>query len=171
MNADAAASAWGDTEYERLAGLTFAGIYALLARRYLHECGLDRRVLSMVAVKNHRHGADNPKAQLRKGISLEEALGAPMVADPLNLYDCCPTSDGAAAVILAAEEVAHEFTDRPVLIAGFGAGSDYLAVHNRACHTSLKATTLAVEKAYGMAGMKPRDIHLAEVQVWADGYQ
>ncbi|MGE5483554.1 MAG: thiolase domain-containing protein [Ignavibacteriales bacterium] len=153
----------GDTEYERLAGLTFAGIYALLANRYLHEYRLDRTLLSMVAVKNHRHGAGNPKAQFRKEINLDDALRAPMVAEPLNVYDCCPTSDGAAVVILAAADVAREFTDSPVYIAGFGAASDYLAIHDRACHTSLRATVNAARSAYEMAGMKPVDIHLAEV--------
>mgnify|MGYP000168047041 CR=1 FL=1 len=153
----------GDTEYERLAGMTFAGIYAMIAARYMEEYSVDRKYLSMVAVKNHANGVRNPKAQMRKAVALEKAMGAPDVAYPLNLYDCSPTSDGAAAVLVVAAERAHEFTDRPVYVLGFGAGSDYLAVHDRETITSFKASVEAAGRAYEMAGLGPEDVDLAEV--------
>lgn len=153
----------GDTEYERLAGLTFAGIYALMARRYMAEYGMEHRHLSLVAVKNHAHGALNPKAHLRRRVSVEEAESAPLVADPLRLLDCCPTSDGAACLLVVAGERAAEFTDRPVWVAGFGAASDWLAVHDRPSLTGLAASSRAAAGAYAMAGLGPADIDVAEV--------
>ncbi|MGE5485153.1 MAG: thiolase domain-containing protein [Ignavibacteriales bacterium] len=153
----------GDTEYERLAGLTFAGIYAVMANRYLHDYRVDKKYLSMVAVKNHRHGSMNPKAHLRRAITLDEALAGAPVAKPLNMYDCCPTSDGAAVVILARGDIAREFTDSPVYIRGFGSGADALAIHDRPSITGLRAVQDAARQAYDMAGVTPGDIDFAEV--------
>jgi acetyl-CoA acetyltransferase len=109
----------GDTEYERLAGTTFAGLYALIAHRHMHEFGTKREHLSMVAVKNHKNGAQNPKAQFQKEITLEKAVKSPYVAYPLNLFDCCSTTDGASSVLVCDAEIAKEFTDTPVYVAGF----------------------------------------------------
>ncbi|NPV69562.1 MAG: thiolase domain-containing protein [Firmicutes bacterium] len=153
----------GDTEYERLAGVTFSGIYAIMARRYMFEHGVDRKYLSMVAVKNHKHGAMNPKAHIRREITLEEAMSGAPVAAPLNVYDCCPTSDGAAAVILARGDIAREFTVSPVFIKGMGAGADALAIHDRPDITGLQAVRDAARQAYAAAGVGPDDIDLAEV--------
>ena len=153
----------GDTEYERLAGLTFAGIFAVVANRYLHDYPLEKKHLSMVAVKNHKHGAMNPKAQFQREITLEQAMSGPVLADPLNLWDCCPTSDGATSVLVTTPERAREFTDEPVFITGYGAASDHLAIHDRDEITSLAGARKAAEKAYKMAGVTPEDIDLAEV--------
>ncbi|MGB2446860.1 MAG: beta-ketoacyl synthase N-terminal-like domain-containing protein, partial [Candidatus Poseidoniaceae archaeon] len=120
----------GDTEWERLAGLTFPGTYALTARRYFHEFDSTHDDLVHVSVKNHMHGFENEVAHLRKQVSFEKAQSGFMVADPLTLYDCCPTSDGASAVILVADHLAHKFTDTPVWVKGSGAGSDHLALHD-----------------------------------------
>ncbi|MGQ9558096.1 MAG: thiolase domain-containing protein [Desulfurispora sp.] len=153
----------GDTEYERLAGSTFAGIYALMAARYMHQYGLKREHLSMVAVKNHRHALDNPKAQFRKEITLEEALRGAPVAHPFNIWDCSPTSDGAAVVLLCNARIARSFTDRLVYLKGFAVASDYLAIHDRDSITGLAATRRAAAAAYQQAGVKPADISFAEV--------
>lgn len=153
----------GDTEYERLAGSTFAGIYALMAARYMHQYGLKREHLSMVAVKNHRHALDNPKAQFRKEITLEEAMRGAPVAHPFNIWDCSPTSDGAAVVLLCNARIARSFTDRPVYLKGFAVASDYLAIHDRDSITGLAATRRAAAAAYQQAGVKPADISFAEV--------
>lgn len=153
----------GDTEYERLAGMTFAGIYALMANRYMHEYPLERKHLSMIAVKNHRNGAANPKAQFQKEITLETAMNSPSVASPLGLFDCCSITDGAALVLLAAADRSHEFTDHPIHLLGWGTGSDYLAVHDRQCMTSLSAVVAASKRAYTTAGVAPSDIDVAEV--------
>lgn len=153
----------GDTEWERLAGLTFPGTYALTARRYFHEFDSTHDDLVHVSVKNHMHGLDNEMAHLRKDVSFEKASSGTMVADPLTLYDCCPTSDGASAVILVADHLAHQFTDTPIWVKGSGAGSDKLALHDRPSLTQLRATQLASQKAYSLANLQPNQIDLAEV--------
>lgn len=153
----------GDTEWERLAGLTFPGTYALTARRYFHEFESTHDDLVHVSVKNHMHGFDNEVAHLRKDVSFEKASSGAMVADPLTLYDCCPTSDGASAVILVADHLAHQFTDTPIWVKGSGAGSDKLALHDRPSLTQLRATQLASQKAYSIANIQPNEIDLAEV--------
>ena len=153
----------GDTEWERLAGLTFPGTYALMARRYFHEFESTHDDLVNISVKNHWHGLDNEMAHIRKDVSFEKAKGGFMVADPLTLYDCCPTSDGASCVILAADHVVKQFTDDPVWVNGSAAASDYLALHDRPSITQLIATQNAAKKAYQMAGVAANDIDLAEV--------
>ena len=153
----------GDTEWERLAGLTFPGTYALMARRYFHEYDSTHDDLVHISVKNHLHGLDNEVAHIRKEVSFEKANSGFMVADPLTLYDCCPTSDGASCVILAADHVAKKFTDSPVWVLGSGAASDNLALHDRPSITELPATKVASKKAYQMANLSPQQIDLAEV--------
>ncbi|MDA8839387.1 thiolase domain-containing protein [Candidatus Poseidonia alphae] len=153
----------GDTEWERLAGLTFPGTYALMARRHFHEYDSNHDDLVHISVKNHSHGAMNPLAHIQKQVSFEKAASGFMVADPLTLYDCCPTSDGASCVILAADHVVQQFTDTPVWIRGSGAASDRLALHDRPSITQLKATAEASKRAYQQSGINPRDIDLAEV--------
>lgn len=153
----------GDTEWERLAGLTFPGTYALMARRYFHEFDADHDDLVHVSVKNHLHGSMNPAAHIQKEVSFDKAAGGFMVADPLTLYDCCPTSDGASCVVLAADHVARKLTDTPVWVNGSGAASDHLALHDRPSITQLKATQLASSRAYSMAGLTASAIDLAEV--------
>ena len=153
----------GDTEWERLAGMTFAGVYALMAQRHIHQYGTKEEQLHMVAVKNHKNGADNPKAQLQRAITLEQASKSASVCHPLRLFDCCPTTDGASAAILCNMDLARNFTNMPVRVLGAGAGTDRLALFRREDFTTLKATTSAAKQAYEMAGLKPKDISLAEV--------
>ncbi len=153
----------GDTEWERMAGLTFPGVYAMMASRHMHEFGTKREDLAAVAVKNHAYGALNPKAQFQRVISAEDALKAPSVAAPLGLFDCCATTDGAAAVIVAAEERALEFTETPVWVRGSAGASDFLAAHERASLTRLDATARAAKQAFERAGVTPADIDVAEV--------
>jgi len=153
----------GDTEWERLAGMTFAGVYALMAQRHIHQYGTKEEQLHMVAVKNHKYGADNPKAQLQRTITLEQANKSATVCHPLRLFDCCPTSDGASAALLCEAEMARKFTDSPIRIMGVGAGTDRLALYQREDFATLKATTYAAKQAYDMAHLKAHDISLAEV--------
>ena len=96
-----------DASFEQPAGLTFPGVFALIARAHMDKYGTTEEQMAHVAVKNHRHGALNPKAQFRKEITLETVLKSAYVADPLKLFDCCPFTDGGAAVVLASEEVAR----------------------------------------------------------------
>jgi acetyl-CoA C-acetyltransferase len=153
----------GDTEWERLAGLTFAGVYGLIASRYLSEHHVGPDALAEVAVKNHENGALNPNAQFQKRITREDVRQAPRVADPLGLYDCCPVSDGAAALLIANPTIAGRFTDAPVYIDGVGAGSDRLAVQERPDLTRFGATAWAADEAFHAAGCSHRDISFLEV--------
>ncbi|MCI4360642.1 MAG: 3-ketoacyl-CoA thiolase, partial [Thermoplasmata archaeon] len=131
--------------------------------RHMVEHGTPREALAEVAVKNHAHGVHNPNAQFRKAISREQVLSAPRVADPLGLLDCCPVSDGAAALLLVGEETAKDCTDTPVFVAGTGAGSDYLAVQERASLTSFAATRWAAEEAFRRSGLDRKAIPFLEV--------
>ncbi len=153
----------GETEWERQAGLTFAGVYGLIAARYLARYGVDRTALAEVAVKNHANGALNPNAHFQKPVSREAALGAPRVADPLGLYDCCPVSDGAAALLIAAPEAARPYTDSPVYVEGLGAASDALAVQERPEPTRFEATRAAGDRAFRSAGLERSAISFAEL--------
>ena len=153
----------GDVEWERLAGTNFAGIYAMMARRHAFEYGTTKEQITMVAVKNRGNAVNNPKAQLRIAVELERALKAPMLAAPLTIADCCPITDGASVAILCAADIARGFTDQPVLVAGSGAASDYVAVHDRPSMTTLEAAKRAARQAYDMAGIGPDDIDFAEV--------
>lgn len=153
----------GDVEWERLAGTNFPGIYAMIARRHMHQHGTTREHLAMVAVKNHHNGALNPKAQLGFEITLEQALKAPLLAHPFGLFDACPTTDGASVAILCRGDLARSFTDKPVYVLGSGAATDYLAVYDRKDITRLVATERAARQAYEEAGLGPGDIDVAEV--------
>jgi acetyl-CoA C-acetyltransferase len=117
----------------------------------------------MVAVKNHRHGVSNPKAQLRFEVTIEQVLDAPVVVDPFGLYDCTPQSDGAAAVILVSEDVVDRYTDRPVWVRGVGLGLDRIMHQHKSDMTTFPATVKAAKQAYSMAGVGPSDVQVAEV--------
>ena len=152
-----------DWELESRYGLTFPGAYALIARAYLHRYGKDRDILDAVAIKAHRNALANPYAQFHKAITAADIAASTMIADPLTLYDCSPITDGAAAVVLAARDVADNFARDGVRIAGFGQASDALALFKRPDLTSMPATRHAAERAYRMAGCAPDAISLAEV--------
>ncbi|WP_336359640.1 thiolase domain-containing protein [Haladaptatus sp. ZSTT2] len=153
----------GETEWERLSGTTFAGVYAQMASSHMKKYGTTTEHLSHVAVKNHRNGAKNPHAQLRFECSLEDAMNAPTVADPLTLYHCCPTTDGAACALIVSEDVVEEYTDDPIRVAGVGAGSDKVGLFQRDTYSGVPASQRAAEQAYEMAGVGPDDIDFAEV--------
>lgn len=144
-------------------GLVAPANFALHAARYLHESPATREHMAMVAVKNHHHGVSNPKAQLRFDITIEDVLDAPMVVEPFGLYDCTPQSDGAAAVLLVAEDVVDRYTDRPVWIRGVGLGLDRVMHAHKPDMTTFPPTVKAAKKAYAMAGIGPADIDVAEV--------
>jgi len=152
-----------DQEWESVFGATFAGLFAMMARRHMFEYGTTREQLASVAVKNHRHGALNPNAQFQREITMEMVLQAPMVAEPLGLFDCAPLSDGAAALVLCAAEKARKFTDAPVNLIGTGHASDVMAVHDRRDLTTIDATVIAGKRAFHAAKKTPNDVKVAEV--------
>jgi acetyl-CoA C-acetyltransferase len=153
----------GETEWERLSGTTFAGVYAQMASAHMDAHGTTAEQLSAVAVKNHRHGSMNPKAQLDFECSLADALSAPTVADPLTLYHCCPTTDGAAVALLAGEDVVDDVADERVRVAGSGAASSPVGLFQRDTYTAIPASRAAADTAYERAGVGPGDLDFAEV--------
>ena len=152
-----------DYPFEQWNGITFPGLYALIATAHMNRYGTTERQLAQVAVKNHKHGALNPKAQIQKEITLEQALSSRVIAWPLKLLDCSLITDGASCAILTKPDLAKKFTDTPVHILGSGQASDAIGLYEREELTSLKAAKLAAKQAYEMAGVKPEDIDLAEV--------
>jgi len=152
-----------DYPFEQWHGMTFPGLYALMATAHMHDYGTTERLLAMISVKNHYHGTLNPKAQMQKEITLETALSSRVVAWPLKLYDCSLITDGASCLILTKPELARKFTDMPVNIIGSGQAGDTIGLHERKSFTSLAAAKVAAKKAYEMAGVNPEDIHVAEV--------
>jgi acetyl-CoA C-acetyltransferase len=138
-------------------------LFAPFATRHMAEYGTTREMLASVAVKNHYNGARDPYAHFQNEISIDDVLKSVPVCHPLHLLDCCPQTDGAAAVLLVPAERAEEFTDRPVWVAGFGVATDHPYLHEKSSFTEIKATRLAAERAYAMAGVGPADIDCAEV--------
>ncbi len=159
-----ALSTAADQEYEVYQGVTFPGLYAMMARAHMERYGTTRQQLACVAVKNHKHGSMNALAQFPGQITVEQVINSVMVADPLTILDCSPITDGAAAVVLCSLDKAKELSKKPpVKIIGSGQATDSIALHSRDDFTFLKATWKAAETAFKMAGKKPSDIHLAEV--------
>jgi len=152
-----------DYPFEQWNGMTFPGLYALMATAHMHEYGTTERHLAMIAVKNHFHGSLNPKAHMQKEITLETALSSRVVAWPLNLYDCSLITDGASCLILTKPELARKFTDTPVNIVGSSQAGDTIGLYERKSLTSLAAAKMAAKKAYEMAQVNPEEIDVAEV--------
>lgn len=153
-----------DQEYEGYHGVTFPGLYAMIARAHMHKYGTTREQLAHVSVKNHANGALNPHAQYPFPITVEQVINSVKVAEPLNILDCSPITDGAAAVVLCPLDRAKEFTQKPLVkVTGSGQGSATIALHDRRDITWLSAVEEAGKRAYAMAGVGPKDIDFAEV--------
>ncbi len=152
-----------DYPFEQWHGITFPGLYALMATAHMHRYGTTEAQMAEVAVKNHYHGTLNPKAHMQKEITLEKALTSRPVATPLKLYDCSLITDGASCAILTKPELASRFTDQPVHIIGTGQASDTIGLYERQSLTSLQAAKLAAQTAYQMAATTPDDMDVAEV--------
>jgi acetyl-CoA C-acetyltransferase len=156
-------AAAGDCSGEIAAGSTFPSLFGMIARRHMHDFGTTREQLAAVAVKNHENGLLNPDAHMRKAITIEQAMNARPIAEPLGLYDCSLISDGAAAVIVTAADNASEYTDKPATVLGIAQASDFLALDEKEDITTFPAVRAASRKAYAMAGMRPADIEFAEI--------
>ena len=153
----------GDMCGEGRAGATFPALFAMIARRHMYQYGTTREMLAAVAVKNHANGAKNPQAHMRKVITMEQALNGKPVSEPLTVYDCSLVSDGAASVLIAPLERAHEFAARPARVLGIAQTSDYVALDQKPDITTFSAVREAAQKAYRMAGVSASDIEFAEV--------
>ena len=151
-----------DASWEQTLGLTFPGVFALVARAHMHKHGTTEAQMAAVAVKNHKHGALNPKAQFQKEITLETVLSSARVADPLKLYDCCPFTDGGAALVLASEDVARR-TRRPIWVLASAAASDWMLLGDKRDLSRVPATERAAAAAYRQAGKRPEDVDVVEL--------
>ena len=180
--------AMASISYEREAGFTFPGVFGALATAYFHKYGANREHLMNVTIKSHSNAPLNPRAQFNmtirdimnakiekckaKGESvptwktekefLSDPLANPVVAWPMHLFDCCPISDGASCMLLVAEDITRNFTDKPLYVAGMGQGSGR-GLHAADSLTSFEATRYAAKEAYEMSGLMPEDIQFAEV--------
>ena len=152
-----------DFPFEQWHGISFPGVFAMMAVDHMQKYGTTEEQLAKVAVKNHEHGLLNPKAHLQKRITVQDVLSSQPVAWPLKLYDCCPRSDGASCIILTSPKLARKFTDTPVNIIGSGQAQDTLGLFERDDFSTMKATKLAAEKAYRMANVEPEDVDVAEL--------
>ena len=171
-----------DDIFELGTGITFPGLFALMAQEYFEKYSGSWEDLQAVTLKNHHNGSLNPKAQfqeeisaiaektaIKKGVTFKDEMDFlkseynPLVAYPLRLFDCSPISDGAAIAFLANNKISNRFTDRPLHIKGIGLSTDTLTIAGRDDLTTSKATLKAVSAAYKMAGITPKDIDIAEV--------
>jgi len=174
--------------YEVAAGFTFPGVFGTIATAYFARYGATREALFDVTIKSHNNAPLNPKAQFPMTIRdfmnarigrcrqkgepvpnwkdekdfLRDPVVNPPIAWPMHLFDCCPISDGAACLLLVAEDIAKRFTDNPIYVAGIGQGSGY-SLHAKKDLTSFEATRAAAQEAYEMSGLKPEDIQFSEV--------
>jgi len=152
--------------YEGPTGITFPGLFAMMCHMYSQKYNIPlpqlKEYMAMVAIKNHKNGAKNPKAQFQKEITREQVFNSAMIASPLQVYDCCPISDGAAAMVLASKEIARTLTDKPILVAGVGQASSGGLITQKD-YTRPVAREISVQKAYKMAGLTPKEIDVCEL--------
>mgnify|MGYP001099492176 CR=1 FL=1 len=181
-----------DARYECPTGITFPGVFAMITHMYAKKYGIPlaklKDQMAQVAIKNHANGKHNPKAQFQatimdimeaqKAKAKEKGNPVPtwanemdflhdleanrMITEPLQLYDCCPFTDGAAAVVLTSAEVARKLTDKPVIIAGVGQCSAG-PLHTQKDITRIRASYFKQKPAYDMAGLTPQDIDVCEL--------
>ena len=160
-----------DSRYEYPAGITFPGVFAMLTHLYAQKYGIPLEKLKMqmaqVSINSHYYGTLNPKAHFKKEITMEDVLNSFMVCQPLQLYDCCPFSDGASAIVLASEEKAKKLTDKPVYIIGIGQASAGNLLSQRDYLPRIRSRELSAKQAYDMAGRGPEDIDICELD---DGF-
>jgi len=153
----------GDQETELFHGATFPALYALMARRHMHEFGTTEEQMAAVSVKNHKNAMLNPKAQFHREITVETVMGSGYIASPLKLLDCSPITDGAAAVIMCETSKAKKICQQPIEIIASEQASDTLALAGRKSLVEINATKVAAKKAFEKSGLKAKDIDFAEV--------
>lgn len=151
----------GEPDYADLMGLrVMPGAYALKARKHMELYGTKREHFARVSVKAHRNGCLYPYGQYQQAMTLEEVMNSRMIADPITLYECSPTSDGASAVVVCSKKKARQYTTQPVLLVGWAGGTPQYV---KGEVESEGPTVMLAEKAYHMAGVGPQDIDVAQV--------
>lgn len=148
---------------EQIAGLTFPGLYGMLARIYTDTYGYGEEHLAYVAVKNHFHGTKNSKAQFRREITVDQVLKSPYVASPLKMLDCSPITDGAAAVILTNNDELISKAYKKAAVLASEMATDSISIKGRKSFDTLEATVIAANKAFEQAKLAREDIQIAEV--------
>ncbi len=151
-----------DDDWEVRLGLTMPALYAMRAQRYMHDYGVSLKDVAAVSVKNRKNGALNPDAQMRKEVTVEEVLASRMIADPFTLLQCCPTGDGAAAIILASTAVAKELSSNPIEVRASHLTSGRFMSGFRDM-TSPEITVRGAHEIFEELGLGPEDIDVAEV--------
>ncbi|MBE0616743.1 MAG: thiolase family protein, partial [Proteobacteria bacterium] len=153
-----------DHDFDATQGLGLPpAVFAMVAKQHMKKYGTTEEQIAQIAVKNRRNGMANPLAQVRQALTLEEAMAAKVIVSPMKLIDCCPITDGAAAVILASEERAKDLTDKPlVYLKGCGQATLHGMSTNKPDWTTWEAMKIAAGKAYGLAGVGPGDIDVAQ---------
>ncbi len=149
-------------QYEQPTGLTFPGVFALLTKRHMHDYGTTERQLAHVAVKNHYNGTNNPRAHFGTETTVEAVLDSPIVADPFHLMDCCPFSDGAAAVIVTSDDVADSY-DEPVDVTGVGQATGRVPLGLKSDIHATQPARDATATAYEQADTTAEAVDFAEV--------
>ena len=144
-------------------GVTMPAFFGMRATRHMEEYGTTREQIAEISVKNHDNGSKYPYAHQQFECSVEDVKDSATISHPLNLYDCCPVTDGAAAVVVASEDVAHEFTDDPVRVTGSALSTDSFQRATEDSLTHFGASRRAADRAYEEAGIGPDDIDVAEV--------
>src|SRR5438552_310153 len=140
-----------DYVYEGNCGASFPGLYATIARAHMRKFGTTEEDMARVAVQNHENALLNPKAHLKKKITVEDVMKSTMVSSPLKMFDACPFSDGASAALVATREVAERLGVPLVRVAGVGRAGSRAALPDRTDLTSLTGTKLAAKEALGNA--------------------
>ncbi len=158
-----AMAAFLDYEYEASQGATAVSLAAMLMHRYMYEFGLTVADFANFSVTAHANGSKNPNAMYRNLIRADRFASAPLVAEPINLFDVAPEADGAAAVILTSAERAADLVPQPVHVLASAVGTDTLAVHDRPDPLFLLAANLSAARAYEQAGLSPADVDLLEL--------
>lgn len=148
---------------EQEAGLTFAGLYGMMAQTYLKKYNYNEEHLAYVSYKNHYHGSLNDKAQFRKKITIEQVLKSPYVASPLKVLDSSPISDGASAVVLTADSSLARKTSKKVTVLASEVATDTISLKKRIRIDEILATKIAAEKVFLKSKLKRSDISVAEV--------
>ncbi len=160
VTAALAAAASGE---EQEAGLTFPGLYGMMANFYLDKYGYTEKNMAYIPVKNHFHGSLNEKAQFRKKITVEQVLKSPYVANPIKVLDSSPISDGAAALVLTNDASLIKKTKNVASVVACELATDTISLAGRESLDSLKATVIAAKKAYKESKVSSTDIDVAEL--------
>ena len=152
-----------DADFEAAQGATLTALAALLMRRYMFEYGLELDAFEGFSINAHANGAKSEYAMFRNSIKPGRFASAPLVSDPVNLFDGAPDADGAAALLITSAERAADLTPQPVRITASSAASDTLALHDRRDPLYLQAAQISADKAYAQAQLQPQDVDLFEL--------